>query len=258
MARLRRGLYGCRSVLLLLVIFCGSGVAAAQEMFRVGVDPTTPPFAYLDENNDMTGFDVEIARAVCDTMWADCKLVATPFDQLLEGVRDGSLDFAVSSVSITDERLKLVDFSEPYFNSPARFIGPAQGHPGISEEGLSDVVVGVKRGTTFERYLTGNYGESVRVVRYRMTAEALFDLVQGRVDLVLGDSVAMREGFLKSELGIGFRALGPRLDDPKWFGYGIGIPVRKGRHELLRSLNDALAEIRADETYQTIADRYFP
>jgi ABC-type amino acid transport substrate-binding protein len=117
--------------------------------------------------------------------------------------------------------------------------------------------VGVQRATIHENFLRDNFGDVIDIKSYATQDEANADLVAGRVDLVLADSVALDEGFLKTDSGKGFAFIGPGYNDPKWFGDGAGIAVRKGEPELLDGLNAALKQILADGTYKKINDKYF-
>ena len=94
-------------------------------------------------------------------------------------------------------------------------------------------------------------------MRYGTQDEAYLDLVAGRVDMLLADSVALSDGFLKKPEGEDFQFIGPDLNDPKWFGEGTGIAIRKGDKDLVEMFNKAIEQIRADGTYKKIQDKYF-
>ena len=117
--------------------------------------------------------------------------------------------------------------------------------------------VGVQRATIHDRYLTDNYGKDVEIKRYGTQDEAYLDLTAGRVDMLLADSIALSDGFLKKPDGKDYKFIGPDLSDPKWFGDGAGIAIRKQDTDLVEKFNAAIKQIRADGTYKKIQDKYF-
>ena len=117
--------------------------------------------------------------------------------------------------------MQKVDFTKKYYQTPARFVAKTGTIPDISKEALAGKKVGVQRATTHDSFLTDNFGDAVEVVRYATQDEANLDLVAGRVDLLLADSVTLSEGLLKTDQGKGFAFVGPAYSDPKWFGHGV-------------------------------------
>ncbi len=245
-----------RARLFLAALVWLTGSASAEEL-RVGVQPANPPFSYTDLNGDLRGFDIDIAWALCEKIEAECRLIPSDWEDLIPSLREGRLEAVVSSMSITDKRRKLVDFTQKYYESPARFIARRGSGIEISEAGLKDRLIGVKRGTTHDDYLKDNYQDVADIRRYSQQEDALVDLVLGRLDLVMGNAIANRENFLNHKVGSDFEFVGPALREPRWFGRGIGIAVRKRDSRLRDRLNKAIRAIRADGTYLQIQDRYF-
>jgi len=242
---------------LFLVTLVWLTVSASAEELRVGVQPANPPFSYTDLNGELRGFDIDIAWALCEKIKAECRLVPSDWEDLIPSLREGRLEAVVSSLSITDKRRKLVDFTQKYYESPARFIARRGSGIQISEAGLKDRLIGVKRRTTHDDYLKDNYEGIADIRRYGQQEDALVDLVLGRLDLVMGNAIANRENFLNHEVGSDFEFVGPALREPRWFGRGIGIAVRKRDSRLRDRFNKAIRAIRADGTYLQIQDRYF-
>lgn len=127
----------------------------------------------------------------------------------------------------------------------------------FSKDTVKGKKVGVQRATIHDRYLTDNYGSDVTIKRYGTQDEAYLDLSAGRVDMLLADSVALSDGFLKKPEGSNYQFIGPDLSDPKWFGDGAGIAIRKQDKELVEKFNMAIDKIRANGTYKKIQDKYF-
>lgn len=232
--------------------------AAGQEaLLRIGVQNERPPFSYSDVDGELQGFDVEITWALCAMMNVKCEVVAFDFTAVIPALQEGRVDAAVASISITEERRNLVDFTDKYFQSDNRFVARVGTASDISPDDMAGRTIGVKRGTTHERYLSDVYPDVVSIRRYSHADEIYIDLALGRLDLAFGDTVSFTQSFLGTDLGKGFDFIGPALNDPAWFGDGEGIAVRKGNSELLARLNDALRRIRADGTYAEIRGQFF-
>jgi lysine-arginine-ornithine-binding protein len=235
-----------------------AGTASAQmKKVRIGTEGAYPPFNFIDPDGKLQGFDVEIAKALCAAAKFDCEFVVQDWDGIIPGLLAKKFDAIIASMSITEERKQKVDFTDKYYNTPAKFIAKEGANYDITKAGLKGKSVGVQRATIHENFLRDNFGDVIDIKSYATQDEANADLAAGRVDLVLADSVALDEGFLKTDAGKGFAFIGPDFNDPKWFGEGAGIAVRKGEPELLDGLNTALKQILADGTYKKINDKYF-
>jgi arginine/ornithine transport system substrate-binding protein len=253
----RRGWTFLVTVLLLASAGVASPAAADDVLLRIGVQNERRPFSFTDDDGKLQGFDVEIARALCTVLEQRCTLMPLQFTDLIPGLEKGQIDAAVASMSITEERLKRVDFTDKYYQAPNRFVARRGAVPDITPSGLAGKTIGVKRGTTHDRYLSDQYAGTARIVRYGNSDEIFIDLALGRLDLAFGDGITFTESFLKTDLGAGFELVGPPLSDPQWFGHGEGIAVRKGNTDLLARFNQGLRQIRADGTYDEIRTKYF-
>jgi arginine/ornithine transport system substrate-binding protein len=239
----------------------GLGAAALEakewKKIRIGVEGAYPPFSEVGPDGKLKGFDIDIAYALCAKIGAECELVLQDWDGMIPALLAKKFDAIVASMSITEERKRRVDFTDKYYQTPARFVRKKGSGIEITKEGLKGKKVGVQRATIHDYYLTDNYGDTVEIVRYGTQDEANLDMLAGRIDLLLADSVALLDGFLKTEKGKDFEFVGPELRDKRWFGEGAGIAVRKEDQDLKKLLNDAIAAIRADGTYDKIARKYF-
>jgi len=240
---------------LVLVVALAAG-AADWNRIRVGVEGAYPPFSSLAADGTLQGFDIDIAKALCAELKAECQLVQAPFDGMIPGLQARKFDAIVASMSITDERRKVVDFTVRYYNSPARFVTRKGAKLAVTPEGLKGRRVGVQRATIHDRYLTEQV-KGAQVVRYTKQDEIFLDLASGRIDATLVDSVAASHGFLRTPAGKDFEFTGPAFEDPKYFGHGSGIAVRKSDADLRAKLDGAIAAIRANGTYKRIQDKYF-
>ncbi|GAM56215.1 lysine-arginine-ornithine-binding periplasmic protein precursor [Vibrio ishigakensis] len=235
-----------------------SGVAQAKEWktVRFGIEGAYPPFSKTEADGSLSGFDVDMANALCKEMEVKCVLVAQDWDGIIPSLLARKYDAIIAAMSITEERKKRVDFTGKYAQIPNKFIAKKDAGLEFTDAGLEGVKIGVQRATTHDKYLTDNY-KNVEIVRYGSFDEAYLDLANGRIAAVLGDASALEEGVLNSAQGDQYEFVGPSLTDPKWFGEGMGIAVRKQDKDLTEKLNKAIEALRANGEYQTIAAKYF-
>ncbi len=240
-----------------LIVAAGSVQAKDWKKVRIGVEGAYPPFSYTTADGKLAGFDIDIAEALCKAMGVEYKLVPQDWDGIIPALLARKYDAIIASMSITEERKKKVAFTNKYYQTPAKFVTKKGSVKEFSPAVLKGKTVGVQRATTHDNYLTDNYGKDVKIKRYATQDEAYLDLTAGRVDFLLADSVAISDGFLKKPEGKDYEFVGPDLTDPKWFGNGAGIAIRKRDKDLVEMFNKAIEQIRADGTYKTIQDKYF-
>ncbi|MGV8918146.1 MAG: ABC transporter substrate-binding protein [Pseudomonas sp.] len=243
---------------LALSLVSASAMAEDAKTVRIGIEAAYPPFSFKTPDGKLSGFDVDIGDALCEQMKVKCVWVEQEFDGLIPSLKVKKIDAILSSMTITDERKKSVDFTNKYYHTPSRFVmktGAVLNDPATDLKGKK---VGVLRASTHDRYATDVLQPAgVEVVRYSSQQEANMDLVSGRVDALLADSVNLDDGFLKTDAGKGYAFAGPEYNDPKYFGGGAGIAVRKGDTALTQQFNDAIVAVRANGKYQQVQDKYF-
>lgn len=244
------------AVLLLATALALPAAAQVPNPLRVAAEAAYPPFSELGPDGQLKGFDIDIALAVCERLKTRCQFVQTEFDALIPALRARKFDIIVASMSITPERRKVVDFSDKYYNTPARVVARADADFDGTPAGLQGKTLGVQRTTIHDRYASTML-KGVKIVRYAKQDEIFLDLIAGRLDATLADSVALEQGFLKTRAGQGFAFKGPVYDDPDFFGVGAGIAMRKGDNTLRDAINGALAALRADGSYEKLNDKYF-
>ncbi len=231
-------------------------LAADLSKLRVGVEGAYPPFSSVGPDGQIKGFDIDIANAICAELKAQCTLVQQDFDGMIPALQAKKIDLIVASMSITPERQKVVDFSDKYYQTPARLIAKSGVAIDGSPASFKGKKIGVQRSTIHDRYATAKFaGATIR--RYTKQDEVFLDLAAGRIDATLVDSVAGDTGFLKTPGGNGYGFTGPVYDDPAFFGVGAGIALRKGETELRDRLNAAIKTLRASGAYQKLAAKYF-
>jgi arginine/ornithine transport system substrate-binding protein len=241
-----------------LVLMSSAVTAKEWKTVRIGVEGAYPPFSSVTPAGQLVGFDIEITKALCKQMGVRCTMVQQDWDGIIPALLARKYDAIVASMSITEERKKKVAFTNKYYNTPAKFVRKKGSGIEISKEGLKGKTVGVQRATTHDNFITGEFGAEVDIKRYATQDEAYLDAVAGRLDLLLADSVAMEDGFLKTDKGKDFEFVGPGFSDVKYFGEGVGIAIRKRDTDLVQMFNKAIDGIRANGTYEKINAKYFP
>ena len=246
------------AVAVVAMMILGTSVSANEwNKIRIGVEGAYPPFSKVEKDGTLVGFDIDIAMALCEEIGAECVLVPQDWDGIIPALLARKYDAIIASMSITEERKKKVAFSEKYYNTPAKFARKKGSGITISKAGMKGKKVGVQRATTHDNFITAEFGDSVEIKRYGTQDEAYLDAISGRVDLLLADSIAMDDGFLKTDKGKGWEFVGPGYSDPKYFGVGAGIAVRKSDGELAKLFSLAIKVIRSNGVYHRINGKYF-
>ncbi|UYU33140.1 arginine ABC transporter substrate-binding protein ArtJ [Siccibacter colletis] len=238
--------------LLLVALLASAFSATAAEKISFASSATYPPFESLDANNQIVGFDIDLAKALCKQMQAECTFTNQAFDSLIPALKFKKYDAVISGMDITPERSKQVAFSAPYYANSAVVIAKKGAFSSFDQ--LKGKRIGMENGTTHQKYLQDKHPE-VKTVAYDSYQNAIIDLKNGRLDGVFGDTAVVNE-WLKTNPQLGTAT--DKVTDPQYFGTGLGIAVRPDNIALLKKLNDALEAIKADGTYQKINDQWFP
>ena len=231
--------------------------AAEKRHVRVGTEGAYAPFNYYDENGELVGFDIDIAKALCEAANFECEFIAQEWSGIIPGLLAEKYDVIIASMSITEERKQKVDFTDKYYNTPGRAMVPKSSDIEISREGLEGKVLGVQTATTHANFVRDTFGDIAEVREYESQEQANLDLTSGRLDAVFADATVLDEGFLSTDDGKDYEFRGPNFNDPEYFGHGAGIAVRKGEDDLREAFNKAIKQIREDGTYEKIQAKYF-
>ncbi len=240
------------AVAAMIGLMIAGGSAAAAEPLRIGTEGAYPPFNLVDENGELQGFDVDIAKALCAAMETECTFVKQDWDGIIPALLAGKYDAIVASMSITEERQKAVDFTERYYTNKLRFIAGRDLELDISAAGLRGLNVGAQRATIAGEFLEEHYPDA-NVRLYDTQENTYLDLATGRLDAVLADALVNYE-WLNSDAGTAYEFKGA----PVFEGDRIAIALRKGNPDLVARFNAAIQKIRADGIYQRINAKYFP
>lgn len=245
----------------LLTVLAGSAVAIAMSAqlamadVKIGIAAEAyPPFAEKAADGSWAGFEIDLIGAVCAAMNEECEIVPVAWDGIIPALLGKKMDVIMASMSITDERKKTIAFSDKYYNTPAVIVAAKTSDISGDSATVAGKAVGVQVSTTHANYVEKHLGDA-SIKTYNTFDEHNQDLVAGRVDAVVGDSLAMQP-FLSSDTGSGYEIKG-ELNDVAVFGPGIGGGMRKEDTELAAKFNAAIKKIREDGTYDAIAKKYF-
>ena len=228
----------------------------AEDTLVLGTEGAYPPFNLIDDNGNVAGFDIEIGNALCAEMNRTCEWVTQDWDAMIPALLAKKYDAIVASMSITEDRQRVISFTRPYYQTPARFIAKDGAFADDKAATLAGKRIGVQRATIHATYLEEYYPDS-EAVFYATQDEANLDLTSGRVDAVMADSVALLDGFLQTDAGQGYGFFGGTHYDRNHHGDGVGIGVRKEDSALKDAFSAAIEAIHANGTYKKINDKYF-
>lgn len=220
-------------------------VKAAGEL-KISMSGQYPPFNFVNDQNEVVGFDASIGKAIAERMGVKATIITTAFDGIVAGLLADKYDTVVGSMTITPEREKVVDFVGPYYHA-GRAVFVKEGSKVQSLDELKGKTIGVTLGETHEKWARKQGGWDVRT--YKGLPELLLELRAGRVDAIVVDNIPVMVAVKKTGEKV------RRLDTPGIEGgsVAIGIAIRKDNPELKAAMQKALDEIMADGTYKKIA-----
>lgn len=236
-----------------------TGFAAAQETVKVGIAAEPyPPFASPSASGEWEGWEVEIAKALCEEAQLECEITPVAWDGIIPALTTGKIDMITASMSITAERQETIDFSDKYYNTPTGIVGAKGVEMEATPEGLEGKILGVQVSTVHENYANKHFADTAAEIKvYQTQDEANQDLAAGRIDATQADSIAL-DAFLETEQGQACCEIkGTVAPDEEVIGPGVGVGLRKDDDELEAKINAAIKGIRESGKYQEISEKYF-
>ena len=217
-----------------------------------------PPFNYTGADGMPAGFNVDLARLICEEIKVACTVQMRRYDTLIDSLNANQGDAVIASFAATPAMRKRVDFSHPYYRTPARFV--ARRNAGIVDvrpQALEGRKVGVVAGTAHEAYLKMLFTEA-ELRPFPDVAAAREALKKGEVDLLFGDGISL-SFWLNGTGSAGCCAFvgGPYMES-RFFGEGVGIAVRRGNDLLRQAINWALFRLWEQGRFTDLWLRYFP
>lgn len=227
-------------------------------VIRFLTDSEFPPFHYYDEDGTLTGFDVDLARAICLEAGTQCDIRARPWAELLPALARGQADAVIAAQRITTPLVRDFDVTDRYFFTTAWFAGPRGGDRlPLTPERLERKRIAVARGSPHEAYLRTFFRESA-IETMESIEDAREAIRQGRADFVFGDGISLVfwvNGSVSQEC---CELKGGPYFEPKFFGDGLAITVPRRDGELKRLINRTLDRLRRNGRYEELMLRYFP
>lgn len=242
----------------MIMVGCGnkepvqSKTPAGNEVLKVATEGAYAPFSYTLPDGSLAGFDVDVANALCDKIQVTCDIGAQEWEGIIPALKIGKFDAIVAAMSVTPERSEQVDFTEPYFTNSLVFVAKEEStfNP-ANQQDIDNASIAAQRSTISSQWLQQTY-PNARVNLYDTLDNAFLDLGAGRSTAMIADK-ATAGVWLGSEAGAGFALKGDEIDINDTFA----IAVDKGNDTLKERINQALAEIRQDGTYDALVVKHF-
>ncbi|WP_413154697.1 transporter substrate-binding domain-containing protein [Bartonella sp. cb54] len=227
---------------------------ANAKMLKIASEGSYPPFSYIDSNNKLHGFDIDISYALCEKMNVECTITTQDFDGIIPGLLAKKYDAIIASLAPTQERLQKIDFTDAYYNTElAVIVTKNSGIKEISAKAFKGKNLGVQSNTTQAAYAEDHYAsEGVNIKLYPTAIEVNRDLVSHRLDVIIFDKLQALN-WLENE-GKDCCLLLGTLQGTK---APIAIGIRQNNNDLKNMFNEAIEKIRADGTYNRIMKKYF-
>jgi polar amino acid transport system substrate-binding protein len=228
----------------------------AQIRFMTEVD--YPPFNYAGPDGNPAGFNIDLAKAICDELAITCTIQMRRFDTLIPAIDQNRGDAVIASLAVTPATRALVDFSDPYYRGSARFVGRRDSNmTDVKPESLEGKKVAVVAGTAHEAYLKALFTEAQ--LRTYPSADATRDaLRKGEVDFVFGDGISLAFWLNGTDSAGCCAFAGGPFTESRYFGEGVGIAVKRGNDVLRQAFNWALFRLWEKGRYTDLWLRYFP
>lgn len=224
----------------------------ATQTLRIATEGAYAPFNYTNNDGSLAGFDVDIANALCAKMAVTCKINAQDWSGIIPALKTGKFDAIISAMSVTPERSEQVSFSEPYFINTLVFVAKNDSSfDPANPDNIKSAKISAQGSTISNQWLTQTYPD-IKPTLHDTLDNAFIDLGNNRSDAIISDKLPAMT-WLGSELGKGFAIKGNEIDINDKFA----IAVNKGNDELLTKFNQALADIKANGTYDKIVIEHF-
>lgn len=219
-----------------------------KKVLKVGFEGTYPPFNFLDDNQKYMGFDVDISNEVAKRLGVKAEFVATKWDGLLGGLKSDKFDIIIGQMTVTEERKKSVDFTDPYVVTGSVLVTRKDTDNLTKLEDIKGKDVGVGGGTTFEEVAKSVEGANVKL--YKSINDYIADLMNKRLDVIINDQLLMSYNIKEKNLPIKISSDILNKDE-------IGMAIKKDNQEFVQKVNGILAEMKQDGTYNEIYKKWF-
>ncbi|WP_187107054.1 basic amino acid ABC transporter substrate-binding protein [Campylobacter hyointestinalis] len=232
----------------IVAVCVAAGFSHAADVLKVGTNAAYPPFEFIDEQNKIAGFDMDLIDALSKKVGFEYKIVNMSFDGLIPALKAGKIDAVAAAMSATPERIKAVSFTKPYYTTENLFIKQAKNGDLTSKQNLEGKKIAVQLGTVQE--IAARTIKGVKVMANEDIFAAIMALKNGKVDAVLVDS-SIGYGYLNKN-----KDLAEFLKEPDG-SEGFSIAFDKDKHtDLISKINQAVEELKNDGTYDKLLEKY--
>lgn len=243
-------------VLTLLVAACGTKdekTGSGKEegkVYKVGIDTTYPPFEF-EEAGEYKGIDIDIINAIAKNQGIKIEFSPMDFGGIIPAMQANQLDIAIAGMSITDDRKKVVDFSDPYFDAGLTLVVEGGNEKITSIDDLKGKKLAAKKGTTGAKFAQENASKyGFEVVQFNDSPAMFQEVANGNADALIEDYPVIAYAIAQNDLGL--KTIGDRLNGDQY-----GIAVLKGENaDIIKKINAGLEELKADGTYDEIINTY--
>lgn len=224
--------------------------AQAQDTVRIATEGAYAPWNFLDDSGNPAGFEIDLGNAICEQAGISCEFVINDWDSIIPNLLAGNYDVIMAGMSITDERLETIDFTQNYFPpDPSKFI--AASGADIDPSTLEGARVGVQGGTIQAAYAEENLGDNNTVVSFGTADQAMADLGAGNLDTILADGAYLEPVVAASSGAFEF------VGEDVMIGNGVGGGLRKDEAELKATFDEALTALKQDGTVDELIAKWF-
>jgi polar amino acid transport system substrate-binding protein len=236
-------------VLAALATLAFSGAASAQSI-RIASEGAYAPWNFIDESGNLAGFEIELGTELCARAELECTFVANEWDTIIPNLLAGNYDAIMAGMSITDERMETIDFTQNYFPPDPSLFVTTSGTT-LDFGNLSGKRIGVQGATIQAAYAEDNFAGANTIVSFETADQAMADLAAGNLDLILADGAYLEPVVTASAGAIVFA--GPEV----LIGNGVGMGLRKEDDELQTKFDSALDAVKADGTLDQLIAKWF-
>jgi octopine/nopaline transport system substrate-binding protein len=261
-----------------LVLVAGTAHAKDWKTVVIGMEGAFEPYNMTDPSGKIVGFEPDLVMNLCGRMKVDCKIIAQDWDGMIPGLNAGKFDVIMDGMSITDERKKAIDFTDPYSATPAAFAtskssplaklpdngkvinltkDKAEGDAAIKmlKDALKGKTIGVQVSTTHATFANDNFKDVATIKEYKTTDDRDLDLKSGRIDAELDDQPSLAVMLTKPD-ATDLTLFGPQFVGGG-FGVGVGMGIRKSDADLVAKFDEALKAAFADGTVKKLSVKWF-
>jgi len=237
-------------VILAAAVLALASTAANAQTVRIGTEGAYAPWNFVNNEGELAGYEIDLANAICEHAGLDCEIVQNDWDSIIPNLLAGNYDVIMAGMSITEERLQTINFTQDYFPpDPSKYVAAAGEE--FDFDNLSGIRIGVQGNTIQAAFAEENLADGNTIIAFATPDQSVADLAAGNIDLLLADGSFLDPVVTNSGGAIVF--VGPE----ELIGGGVGGGVRKEDTELLATLDEALDALKADGTVDALRAQWF-